>query len=90
MTPEGSLPVPGGAASEVLDPLLLAPTPDHAGASLVDDDVLDRALDRLAAAQHDDGGWDVTWAAWHPTAHAEWRAAVTVDALRTLRAWGRR
>ncbi len=90
MNPEGALPVPGGASGEVLDPLLLAPTPDHAGASLVDDDVLDRALDRLAGAQHDDGGWDVTWAAWHEAAHAEWRAAVTVDALRTLRAWGRR
>jgi hypothetical protein len=43
----------------------------------------------LAAQQQDDGGWPVRRRAWPPGSAAVWRAIVTVEALRTLRAYGR-
>ena len=46
-------------------------------------------LDALAAGQREDGGWTFNWVAWSPAAEADWRGALTVDALATLRAHGR-
>ena len=46
-------------------------------------------LDHLAAGQRADGGWTFNWLAWSPAAEREWRGALTVDALRVLRANGR-
>lgn len=89
MPADGRLLVPGGAEGEALDPMVLAPWPDHAGARLLGPDVLERGLDVLEAGQQADGGWDFDWAKWNPAAAWEWRGAVTVDALRTLRAYGR-
>jgi hypothetical protein len=36
-----------------------------------------------------DGGWTFTWAEWNPAVAWEWRGAVTVAALNTLRAYDR-
>jgi len=82
----GSAPVGGGAADEALRPLDFAPVPDrplreHFAAGVVDAD-----LERVEAAQHDDGGWDVDWVSYSPAAALEWRGYATVRALATLRA----
>jgi hypothetical protein len=53
------------------------------------DDVIDRHLDVLVAAQSADGGWEFNWPAWADVTVAEWRGHVTVDQLKTLRAHGR-
>jgi hypothetical protein len=56
---------------------------------LFDKPVIEARLDHLSAAQRDDGGWMFNWLTWSPAAEGEWRGAVTVDALRLLRANGR-
>lgn len=50
---------------------------------------VERSLDFLAAAQREDGGWPVRRRAWAPGTALEWRPVVTVEALLTLRAYGR-
>jgi hypothetical protein len=70
-------------------PLAFAPTPEGFGRRLFDDDVIDRHLDVLVAAQSADGGWGFNWPAWADVTVAEWRGHVTVDQLKTLRAHGR-
>jgi hypothetical protein len=76
------------APGEVHGPLDYAPAPGLAS-SLFDDAVLDAHLDHLARAQRDDGGWTFNWLAWSPAAEQDWRGARTVEALQTLRAYGR-
>jgi hypothetical protein len=77
-----------GRPGEVHGPLDYAPAPGLAS-SLFDDSVIDAHLDHLARAQRDDGGWTFNWMAWSPAAEQEWRGSRTVDALQTLRAYGR-
>jgi hypothetical protein len=86
---DGLLRVAAGAEAEYLRPLDIAPRPEHAARRLFDDAVVERELDRLAAGQADDGGWRFPWTAWNPAVAWEWRGAVTVEALRTLRAYAR-
>lgn len=86
---DGRIPVAGGAAGEELDPLVIAPWPDHAGARVLGSAALGPALDALEAGQGADGGWDFTWAKWNPAAAWEWRGVVTLEALLTLQAYGR-
>lgn len=89
MPADGHFTVSEGAEGEELEPLVIAPRPDHAGARLFDAAVLQHGLDKLEAGQDSDGGWDFTWAKWNPAAAWEWRGAVTIEALQTLRAYGR-
>jgi hypothetical protein len=77
-----------GAPGEVHGPLDYAPAPGLAS-SLFDEAVLDAHLNHLARAQRDDGGWTFNWMAWSPVAEQEWRGVRTVEALHTLRAYGR-
>lgn len=70
-------------------PLEFAPRPDGFGRRLFDDAVIDHHLDLVVAAQADDGGWGFNWEAWAEVTVAEWRGSITVDTLRTLRAYGR-
>jgi hypothetical protein len=86
---DGLLRVDAGTEGEVIRPLEVAPWPEHAARGLYDDAVIERELDRLAAEQQDDGGWTFSWGAWNPAVAWEWRGAVTVAALRTLKAYGR-
>ncbi len=48
-----------------------------------------RQLDALASAQQEDGGWQFNWLDWNPATALEWRGMVTIEALVTLRAYGR-
>lgn len=86
---DGRIIVAGGNEGEAIDPLAIAPWPEHAGTRLFDPALLQRGLDALEAGQAADGGWDFSFAKWNPAVAWEWRGAVTVDALRTLRAYDR-
>jgi hypothetical protein len=86
---DGVLRVAAGADGETLGALEVAPRPDHAGRRLFPDELIERELDHLAGTQQDDGGWTFTWAAWNPAVAWEWRGMVTIEALKTLRAYGR-
>jgi hypothetical protein len=72
-----------------VNPLQLAPWPDSAWRPFFTTDVIDAFLDALADAQQPDGGWPITWEPPSPVAVYEYRAWVTIDALRVLRAAGR-
>jgi hypothetical protein len=86
---DGVLRVEAGTEGETLGALEVAPRPGHAGRRLFPDALIERELDALADGQQDDGGWVFTWAAWNPAVAWEWRGMVTVEALKTLRAYGR-
>jgi hypothetical protein len=87
--PSGALHVQGGAEDELIRPLDFAPFPDTRVRRHLADDVVAADLDRLAAEQRDDGGWETDFAAYSPAAALEWRGYMTVHALTVLRANGR-
>ncbi|MGW7196715.1 hypothetical protein [Streptomyces chryseus] len=66
-----------------------ARTPGSLARGWFTDEEMDRSLDFLAAGQEEDGGWPVRWRQWAPGPALEARPAVTIDALLTLRAYGR-
>ncbi|MGO8950301.1 MAG: hypothetical protein ACLQUY_22105 [Ktedonobacterales bacterium] len=70
-------------------PLNFAPRPESLARCLFSDTVIEAHLDALAASQQEDGGWPFNWLAWNPAAALEWRGVVTIEALVTLRAYGR-
>ncbi|MGH3939170.1 MAG: hypothetical protein ACRDTG_11155 [Pseudonocardiaceae bacterium] len=82
----GSLPVEGGAADEAMHPLDFAPEPDRPIRQLFPDAAIEAELDRLTAAQRDDGGWTVDWGSFSAAGAFEWRGWATVRALKILRA----
>jgi hypothetical protein len=87
--PDGRVPVAGGTENEALRPLDFAPYPDRPARRLFAPEVIEADLDRLAAEQHDDGGWSVDYARISPAGALEWRGAITVWALGVLRRNGR-
>ncbi len=70
-------------------PLHFAPRPDAPLRSRFEDAVIDAHLDDLVARQEDDGGWPVFWQPPGPGALQEWRGRWTLEAVMTLRAYGR-
>ena len=72
-----------------LTPLHFVPAPDSASRAGFDDELIQRHLDDLVAQQSDDGGWPIRFDPPSDAARIEWRGNWTVDALATLRAWGR-
>ncbi|GGU99234.1 hypothetical protein GCM10010211_78270 [Streptomyces albospinus] len=66
-----------------------APSPDSLARGWFTDKEMDVALDHLVALQEEDGGWPVNWRLWAPGTALEGRPMVTLEALRTLRAYGR-
>ena len=86
---DGALPVAGGTEDERLGPLTLSERPASRSRALFADEHIAAELDALERAQQDDGGWRFDWLAWSPGQTVEWRGAVTLRALCTLRAHGR-
>lgn len=74
---------------EVHTPLNFAPRPDSLARPLFSDEVIQTHLDALVQAQQPDGGWTFNWQEWNPATTLEWRGWVTIEALKTLRAYGR-
>jgi hypothetical protein len=66
-----------------------APRPDSLARRLFTDEIIDAHLDALVAAQQEDGGWPINWQVWTPATGLEWRGWATIEALKTLRAYGR-
>ncbi len=89
LSPDGSLPVPGGTGEERLMPLALSPHPSRRSRTLFSAEQIEADLDRLAGGQDEDGGWTFDWLAWSPGQAVEWRGIVTLDSLETLAAHGR-
>jgi hypothetical protein len=54
-----------------------------------DDALYDAHLDKLESQQEEDGGWPVAWQPPGPGSLAAWRAILTIEALRALKANGR-
>ncbi|MEU1488364.1 hypothetical protein [Streptomyces sp. NPDC005752] len=80
----------GYAPAEHHFPYDYARTPGSLARRWFSDGELERALDHLAAEQQEDGGWPVNWREWAPGTALEGRPIVTIRALQTLRAYGRR
>ncbi|MGH2945693.1 MAG: hypothetical protein ACRDPC_05425 [Solirubrobacteraceae bacterium] len=86
---DGSMAVRGGGENERLTPLMLSERPDGRSRALFTGDQIEADLDLLEQGQQDDGGWTFEWLAWSPGQTVEWRGAVTLRALTTLRKHGR-
>ncbi|CAL9602804.1 hypothetical protein GCM10010266_43360 [Streptomyces griseomycini] len=80
---------PGYAPGEHHFPHDYASTPQSLARAWFTDGEMARSLDFLAAEQREDGGWPVRWRQWAPAPALEARPVVTIEALRTLRAYGR-
>ena len=80
----GLLPVVGGKEGETVRPLDYAPHPDGPARGLISADVIAAELERLAAQQRPDGGWEVDFTSYSPAAALEWRGHATVRALSVL------
>ncbi|WP_327089997.1 hypothetical protein OIE66_05095 [Nonomuraea sp. NBC_01738] len=86
---DGKVAVRGGAEGETLHPLDLAPAPDGAARSLFTREVVEADLDRVAAGQHEDGGWSVDYLKISPAGAMDWRGVATFNAVELLRRNGR-
>ena len=82
------LAVTGGSEGEMLTPLHLAPYPDRPARELINPEVVAADLERLAAAQRDDGGWSVDYLQISPAGVLDWRGYSTVRAIKILRSNG--
>jgi hypothetical protein len=81
---DGQVRVTGGAEDEMMRALDFAPTPGRPVRELFSPDTIDAELQRLAAAQQDDGGWRVDFKSYSPAATLEWRGYATVRAVSIL------
>ena len=72
-----------------LTPLTFAPAPDSYCRRIFSDSQIEAHLNDLIAQQQPDGGWSIMWNPPSEMARCEWRAQRTVQALETLRAYGR-
>ncbi|MFE1880062.1 hypothetical protein [Streptomyces diastatochromogenes] len=78
----------GYAPGEHHFPHDFAKSPHSLARAWFTDEEMARSLDFLAAEQQEDGGWPVRWRHWAPAPTLEARPTVTIEALRTLRAYG--
>ena len=75
------------ASGYVQKPLTWAPEPASLCRGLFDDPLIDRHLDMLASQQQPDGGWQISWPAISPASELEARCVVTINAIKTLKAY---
>ncbi|MFE1509599.1 hypothetical protein ACE1N8_26490 [Streptomyces sp. DSM 116494] len=80
---------PGYAPGEHHFPHDYARTPRSLARAWFTDEEMARSLDFLAAEQREDGGWPLRRRQWAPGPSLEARPMVTIEALRTLVAYGR-
>lgn len=80
---------PGYAPGEHHFPHDFARAPGSLARLWFTDEEMTRSLDFLVSEQQEDGGWPVRWRQWAPTTALESRPIVTIEALRTLDAYGR-
>jgi hypothetical protein len=76
------------ASGYVQKPLVWAPSPSSLCRSLFNDSLIDLHLEALAAEQQPDGGWPITWPAISPASELEARSFVTIETIKTLKAYG--
>jgi hypothetical protein len=77
------------ASGDVHRPLNFAPRPESLARQLFSGETIDAHLEALVAAQQEDGGWPIGWLVWTPITELEWRSSATIEALKTLQAYGR-
>ncbi|MFD6886452.1 hypothetical protein [Streptomyces sp. NPDC059957] len=87
--PDAYPPVPGHAPGEHLYPYDFARRPESLARGWFTDAELDGSLRFLADLQQPDGGWPAHREAWAPGSSLERRPIATLEALLTLRAYGR-
>ena len=80
---------PGYGPGEHHFPYDFAKVPESLARSWFTDEEMARSLDHLESEQQEDGGWPINWLQWAPSTAMEARPMVTIEALRTLRAYGR-
>ncbi|MCX5360322.1 hypothetical protein OG864_16580 [Streptomyces sp. NBC_00124] len=80
---------PGYAPGEHHFPHDYARTPHSLARAWFTDEEMEHSLDFLTGEQQEDGGWPIRWRQWAPSAALEARPIVTIEALCTLRAYGR-
>jgi hypothetical protein len=76
------------AEGYVKGPLDWAPVPTSPCRVLFEDVLIDMHISALIARQRQDGGWPISWPPVSPMGELEWRGWVTLEALRTLQAYG--
>ncbi|GLX54043.1 hypothetical protein Shyhy01_69920 [Streptomyces hygroscopicus subsp. hygroscopicus] len=81
--------VPGHAPGGHHFPHDFARSPASLARAWFTDDEMARSLDHLAAGQREDGGWPIRRRRWAPVPALEARSMATIEALCTLRAYGR-
>jgi hypothetical protein len=77
------------ASGYVFTPLAYAPSPHHMSRRLFDTATIQKHLVALADQQQMDGGWPISWSAVSPACELENRGIVTINALKTLKAYAR-
>jgi hypothetical protein len=75
------------ASGYVFMPLTYASTPQSMSRQLFDVEIVERHLAALAGKQQADGGWPIAWPAVSPACDLEYRGIVTLNALKTLKAY---
>ena len=76
------------AEGYVHPPYAFAPTPDSLARQLYSDELMEKHLNALKTKQQEDGGWSIGWEAVSPGCELEYRGVVTLNALKTLKAYG--
>ena|SRR5438132_2269575 len=80
----GEMHVEGGKADETVRPLDFSPSPDGPVRALFSSEVIEADLRRLLNEQRDNGGWEVDFTSYSPSAALEWRGYMTVGGISIL------
>jgi hypothetical protein len=75
------------ASGYVFMPLTYAPSPHNMSRRLFDTATIQTHLAALASKQQTDGGWPISWPSVSPACELEYRGIVTLNALKTLKAY---
>jgi hypothetical protein len=75
------------ASGYALMPLVYAPSPQNMAHRLFDRTTIQQHLTALANRQQMDGGWPISWPPVSPACELEYRGIVTINALKTLKAY---